>query len=90
MGVGYLWSYVSTGGGADPAPGGRPPLVLTFGGGHRSERYASYWNAFFFVDPFKGIQLETSKYTGNINAQDKDGKTAFHHLVTSLPIGNLC
>ena len=43
---------------------------------------------FLLIEPFKGIKVETSKYTGDINAQDADGKTVFHHLVTSLPIGN--
>ena len=28
------------------------PLVLTFSGGHRSGRYASYWNAFLFKLPW--------------------------------------
>ena len=40
-------------------------------------------------DPFKGIPVPilSGKYAGRINAQDKDGKTVFHHLVASLPTG---
>ena len=30
-----------------------PPMVLTSSGGHRSEWYASYWNAFLFFDVFR-------------------------------------
>ena len=29
--------------------GGYSPPVLTSSGGHRSERYVSYWNAFLFT-----------------------------------------
>ena len=41
----------------------------------------------YFSDPFKGIETKISMYSGDINAQDRDGKTVFHHLVTSTPTG---
>ena len=43
-------------GGRAHLPGGRPPggrpLALTSSGGHCSGQYASYWNAFLFIECF--------------------------------------